>query len=158
MNAQIVHCTPGRLRIKIPAARHNIAFFSDLQQKLLSAEGISSVTINPTAASLVIVHDGDVDPRAVCRSLPGLAVTSFAMCPHTKAIARGDSERGNDTDLVFLLAKLLPLIFAGHPIARLAEIVGEPILRAVVEDMMRPRSYRLPVTAKEEEELVAIAA
>lgn len=70
MNAEIVHYTPGRLRIKIGGARHQTAFFADLQRKLLAVEGVLDVTVNPTAASLVIVHDIGIDPRAICREVP----------------------------------------------------------------------------------------
>ncbi|WEX74812.1 hypothetical protein PYH37_000093 [Sinorhizobium numidicum] len=156
LNAQIVHYTPGRLRIKIPAARHQTAFFAELQQRLLRAEGVLSVTVNPTAASLVIEHDVGIDPIAACRNIPGLAVGSSAAHPLALGV---DSGRACDTDVVFLVAKLLPLLFGGHPIAHLAEVLGEPILRAAVDSMMRPRSYPLPaVVHREEEELIAIAA
>jgi hypothetical protein len=153
LNAEIVHYTPGRLRIKIAGARHQTAFFADLQRKLLAVEGILDVTINPTAASLVIVHDIGIDPRAVCCEIPGLAVPLSAPRP------AADQSRGGEAEVILLLAKLLPLVFARHPVAQLAEVLGEPILRAVVDSMTRPKSCPLPaVENREEKELVPLAA
>ncbi|WP_331371421.1 HMA2 domain-containing protein [Sinorhizobium chiapasense] len=160
MIAQIVHYTPGRLRIKIPAARHQTTFFADLQQQLVGADGVLSVTVNPTAASLVIVHDIAVDPLALCREIPGLAVTSSAVHPHLMGTGRADNlSGGRETDLVSLLAKLLPLVFARHPLAQLAEPLAEPILRAAFDSLTQPTSYPLPVAAsRKEEDVIAIAA
>lgn len=156
MNAQIVHYTPGRLRIQIPAARHQTAYFADLQRELLCVEAVLDVTVNPTAASLVIIHDSRIDPVALCRQLPGLAVTSSAV--HPGFMAAGGAASGG-ADLIALIAKLLPLVFARHPIAQLAEPLAEPMLRAVVDSMARPSSYRLPaVTDRHEEDVTAIAA
>ncbi len=153
MNAEIVHYTPGRLRIKIAGARHQTAFFADLRRKLLAVEGVLDVTVNPTAASLVIVHDIGIDPRCICREVPGLAV------PFAAARPAADQGRGNEAEVIFLLAKLLPIFFAHHPVAQLAEVLGEPILRAVVDSMTRPTSYPLPVAAsREEKELIPLAA
>ncbi|MEZ2128816.1 MULTISPECIES: HMA2 domain-containing protein [unclassified Sinorhizobium] len=158
MNAQIVHSIPGRLRIKIPAARDQIPFFADLERKLLAAEGVLDVRVNPAAASVVIMYDDSVDPLAVCRDLPGWAVRSSAVRPRERRIVLADNAGGGDTEFVFLLAKLLPLIFAKHPVAQLAEVLGEPILRAVVDAVTRPQPYRLPEAAKDGEDLIAIAA
>ncbi|TGQ39636.1 HMA2 domain-containing protein [Mesorhizobium sp. M00.F.Ca.ET.216.01.1.1] len=156
--ARVIHRTPGRLRIKIPAARNQVAFFANLQRELLGAEGISSVTVNPTAASLVIRHDRRVDPLAVCRGIPYLAVES-SVYPPVVTNHRADATSARELDLVFLLAKLLPLVFARHPAAQLAEVLAEPVLRAVVGTMMRPQSHRSSTVAYEQaEEPMPIAA
>ncbi|TJW89550.1 MAG: hypothetical protein E5X43_17725 [Mesorhizobium sp.] len=149
--ARVVHRTAGRLRIKIPAARHQVAFFANLRRELLGAEGISSVTVNPTAASLVIVHDNSVDPLAACRGIQYLTVEST---PHPLVVTNGraDGMSGRELDLVCLLAKFLPIVFARHPAAQLAEVMAEPVLRAVVGTMMRPQSHRSSTVAHEQAE------
>jgi Heavy metal associated domain 2 len=150
ISAHVVHRTPGRLRIKIPAARNQVAFFANLQRQLAGAEGISSVTVNPAAASLVVIHDSGVDPLAVCRGIPYLAFESSV---------HADVASGRELDLVFLLAKLLPFVFARHPAAQLAEVIAEPVLRAVVGAMTRPQSHRRSTAVREQaEELMRIAA
>ncbi|TCU04848.1 HMA2 domain-containing protein [Rhizobium sullae] len=158
MNVQIVHSIPGRLRLKIPAARDQIGFLTDLQQKFLGAEGVLSVRINPAAASVVILHDDSLDPQSLGLGLHGLIVTSSAVHAHREAIEPADNVGGRDMEVAFLLAKLLPLMFARHPVAQLAELLGEPILRAVVAAMTRPQSHRLPARAQQGEEPIAIAA
>ncbi|WP_254020369.1 hypothetical protein [Mesorhizobium escarrei] len=156
--ARVVHRTAGRLRIKIPAARYQVAFFANLQRDLLGAEGITSVTVNPTAASLVIVHDNSVDPLAACRGIPYLTVEP-TLHPLVVANGRTDGMSGRELDMVFLLAKFLPLVFARHPAAQLAEVLAEPVLRAVVGTMMRPQSHRSSTVAHEQaEEPMPIAA
>jgi hypothetical protein len=157
ISAHVVHCVPGRLRIKIPAARNQIEFFANLQRQLLGAEGVSSVTVNPTAASLVIMHERGVDPLAVCRGIPYLAFGSSVHSVVTNG--RADAVNGHELDLVFVLAKLLPFVFARHPAAQLAEIFAEPVLRAVVGAVTRPQSYQLPSAVYEEaQEPMRIAA
>jgi hypothetical protein len=59
----VVHRTPKRLRLKVPPRRHDEAFFAGLQQELIKQRGIISVDLNSLTGSVVIVHDGTLDPR-----------------------------------------------------------------------------------------------
>jgi hypothetical protein len=159
LKAHVAHRTPGRLRLKIPAARDNSAFFAALQDKLRDAEGIRNVTVSPAAASLVILHDRGVDPLAACRNMPALAIAPCAV--HTPAV-RSDRAVGNvgiGGEAVMLLVKLLPFAFARHPLAQLAEVLAEPVLRVVVQALTNPRSERLPHAVRgPEDEVIPLAA
>ena len=155
LHAQIVHSIPGRLRIKVPAAQDQIAYFADLQQRLLAAEGIRSVRVSPAAASLVIVHDERVDLLALLSRIFGTSFGRSFVPAHVKTFDRADNVGGRD--LAFLLVKLLPLIFSRHPVSQLAELFGEPILRAVIDGTIPPQPYRLAAAAEQEDERVAVA-
>lgn len=61
--AYVVHRTANRLRLKVPGHRHDKAFFAGLRQELLEHCGIISVEVNPLTESVLIVHDGTLDPR-----------------------------------------------------------------------------------------------
>jgi hypothetical protein len=58
--AHIVHHIPGRVRLRVPARRHNQAFFSDTKQRLEQCEAISSVTVNPATASVLVRYSGEL--------------------------------------------------------------------------------------------------
>jgi hypothetical protein len=54
--AQIVHTLPGRTRFRIPARRHDAAYFARLDTQLRQLAGVSAVTSNPTTASVLVLH------------------------------------------------------------------------------------------------------
>ena len=61
--AYVVHCTTGRLRVKVPRHKNDEAFFAELRRELLKQRGISSVDVNSLTASVLILHDGTLDLR-----------------------------------------------------------------------------------------------
>jgi hypothetical protein len=62
--ARIAHATPNRVRLKIPAKRHDEAFFRVVEQRLAGWQNIERVEVNPVTAS-ILVHFSD--PAALVR-------------------------------------------------------------------------------------------
>ena len=52
--AFVVHCTPTRIRIKIPERQRQEAYFAALRRALLQHPDVLGVHANPLAASVVI--------------------------------------------------------------------------------------------------------
>lgn len=60
------HNTPGRLRIKTPIVKQNMAEVDKIRNLLLSISEIESFTINPVTGSIVIKYDPcKGDPEAI---------------------------------------------------------------------------------------------
>lgn len=57
LSAQIIHITPGRIRFKIPAKRHDPSFFENLQVDCSSIEGVKQVTTNMLTGSVLLLYD-----------------------------------------------------------------------------------------------------
>ncbi|MCG6896823.1 MAG: hypothetical protein LJE61_02705 [Thiocapsa sp.] len=55
--AHAVHRTRGRLRLRIPARRHDQAFFDRLTQRLCNVPGVLRSTANPETAGVLILLD-----------------------------------------------------------------------------------------------------
>lgn len=55
----IVHSTPGRLRLRIPRLLGDAVYAKRLEKLLFAEERVRSVRLNRSAASLVILYDGD---------------------------------------------------------------------------------------------------
>src|SRR5689334_9221946 len=53
----ILHHIPGRLRLRVAAARARPAYLHELIQTLNSVEGVRQVTPNPVTGSLIIFYD-----------------------------------------------------------------------------------------------------
>jgi hypothetical protein len=62
--ARIAHATPNRVRLKVPAKRHDEAFFRAIAQRLAGWQNVDRVEVNPVTAS-VLVHFSD--PTALMR-------------------------------------------------------------------------------------------
>lgn len=55
--ARIAHHIPGRVRIKIPAARRNRRVLDQVSQFINALEGVQSVEANPVTGSVVVHYD-----------------------------------------------------------------------------------------------------
>jgi hypothetical protein len=66
IEVNVVHLTHRRLRIKIPAKRHDEQFFATARQHLSERPGVQSVEVNPTTAS-ILIHTSDA--RALLQAL-----------------------------------------------------------------------------------------
>lgn len=64
--AHVVHLTPRRLRIKVPARRHDPAFFNAVKQRLAELDAVRGVEVNPATGS-ILVHSSD--SRALLQAL-----------------------------------------------------------------------------------------
>jgi hypothetical protein len=65
LSAYLVHALPGRARIRIPAKRGNQSYFRDLESALGRCADVTSVQVNPTAASALIVYPPAADLQTI---------------------------------------------------------------------------------------------
>ena len=56
--ARIAHATPNRVRLKVPARRHDKAYFRRVEERLKGWRNIDRVEVNPATAS-ILVHFSD---------------------------------------------------------------------------------------------------
>jgi hypothetical protein len=54
--AVIAHVTDGRIRLKVPARKHDAEFFSRLEAFLGGVPGIDRVEVNPLTGSVLVIH------------------------------------------------------------------------------------------------------
>jgi hypothetical protein len=91
-HAEIVHQLPGRLRLRVPAARGNPQFFGDLAQRLGTLAGVRQVRANPRTGSLLVAHAGEAEAfRRAAREAELLEVSPLAAPGPVRA--RAYSER-----------------------------------------------------------------
>jgi hypothetical protein len=62
--AHIAHRLPGRTRLRIPAHRGDPAFFARLVEQASGHPAVRSARANPVTSSLLLDHEGDVEPIA----------------------------------------------------------------------------------------------
>lgn len=56
--AYLTHSAPGRCRLRIPAKRHDADYFNTLKEQLIAGtEGIEHISVNPLAASILIIYN-----------------------------------------------------------------------------------------------------
>lgn len=58
--AQCVHRTPVRFRVRIPSKKGDKAFFAYLQAQLAQCEAVTATLPNPVTGGLLISHTGDM--------------------------------------------------------------------------------------------------
>jgi cation transport ATPase len=56
---QIAHQVPGRIRMKIPAAKRDPAMLEEIQKAFSAIPGIEEVAVNPETGSVVLRYDVD---------------------------------------------------------------------------------------------------
>lgn len=66
--AYLVHITPGRLRIRIPSRKRDLAYFSYLVEELSGFQGIERIEANPTTGGVLIIHTGEFKGLEECAS------------------------------------------------------------------------------------------
>jgi hypothetical protein len=54
--AFITHFVTGRTRIKIPARKGDVSFFTSLKERFSNFPGVQKVEVNPLTGSLLILH------------------------------------------------------------------------------------------------------
>lgn len=60
--ARLVHRLPGRARLRIEGRRGDVAWFDRLRLDLALVEGVRAVEANPRIGSLLLLHDGPLEP------------------------------------------------------------------------------------------------
>jgi hypothetical protein len=67
LHAEVAHHVPGRLRVKIMAARDNPALLESLKQIFVGVPGIDAVVVKPQSGSIVLHYDlrleGEMEQR-----------------------------------------------------------------------------------------------
>lgn len=88
--ARLVHVLPGRIRLRVPAQRGDIAFFRDLSLALMELPGVTEVTARHATAGVLIRHEGPtadlLDGLAPCLELE--AMEAEAARPLLEALLR----------------------------------------------------------------------
>ncbi|MGY3485394.1 hypothetical protein ACVW1C_003277 [Bradyrhizobium sp. USDA 4011] len=59
MKLQIAHQVPGRIRMKVPAAKENPELLEQIKQTFSVIPGIEEVIVNPATGSIVLHYDTD---------------------------------------------------------------------------------------------------
>jgi copper chaperone CopZ len=78
------HCVPGRMRVKIPALKHQLERGEEVKSLLEGIDGVSAVTYNPLTGSVVVLFDQDrIGPEKISGHLmdgglfdPSLVISS----------------------------------------------------------------------------------
>lgn len=95
--ARIVHRLPGRVRLKIDQRRYDAAWFEALALELALVEGIRTVEVNPRTASLLLFHDGPLEPVLDALAARGL-VRLESLEPREIPLTRRLRERAGRLD------------------------------------------------------------
>jgi hypothetical protein len=89
LKVNIAHQVPGRVRMKVPAAKGNPALLQEIAQTFCVIPGIERITVNPATGSVVMHYDVDrhdefhgrfqhhVDPTSARRP-PATEIDEFA--------------------------------------------------------------------------------
>jgi len=64
-SAYIKHQLPGRVRLKIPQKRGDFRYFDRIAELFTGCPGITQLQLNPSAASILICHEIEIDFLAI---------------------------------------------------------------------------------------------
>jgi hypothetical protein len=53
---EVLHSAPGRIRLRVPALRHDVGFVTRLRALLSTSASVIQTTVNPAAASIVVAY------------------------------------------------------------------------------------------------------
>jgi hypothetical protein len=62
--AHVTHRLPGRTRLRIPAHRGDTAFFARLVEQARALPELRAARANPVTSSLLLEHEGEIEPIA----------------------------------------------------------------------------------------------
>ena len=62
--ASVTHRLPGRTRLRIPARRGDAAFFERTIEQARALPSVRAARANPVTASLLLEHEGEIEPIA----------------------------------------------------------------------------------------------
>ncbi|WP_119165861.1 hypothetical protein [Algihabitans albus] len=135
--ASVAHSSRGRLRLKVPARRGDLAFFAELGGKLAAAPAVREVETNARTAGILIKHDSSGEALLAWAGDHNLLTPSGQLfTPHRQRPAAEPNWRTLVVLVVLLLAvtQLLrgqilgpatTLAFMAAQIARLRLVSGE---------------------------------
>ncbi len=70
--AHVVHHIPGRVRLRVPAKRHDRRFFSEVKAQLEQVPQVRAVAVNHTSASVLVKYEGEILDLLLAASQVGL--------------------------------------------------------------------------------------
>lgn len=90
-SVRVVHAIPGRVRLKVAGIKDNPGLAAALEERLLGAEGIHRVEVNPVTGSILLHYDArerDEVGQNLQPFFPGLDLESY---PSPASVTNGDS-------------------------------------------------------------------
>jgi hypothetical protein len=143
--AYMVHRTSDRMRIKVPGRRRDAIFFAALQRRLLQLDGVDGVEINSLTASVLIRHDGTVDPadldsfgwRLDTRTAPAIDRQSCRE-QGSGSDCRGRATRGGDSGVASVLLKMVLTAVSRQLAPPVVELALEVVLNAAMRSVNSP--------------------
>ena len=60
-DAIVVHRMQGRVRIRVPSKRGNVAYFNSIKERLSSHSGVADVEVTPATGSILMLCNGSTD-------------------------------------------------------------------------------------------------
>jgi hypothetical protein len=148
--AYVAHRSTGRLRIKIPAQRHNARFFSSLRRQLIEHAEIVGIEVNPLTASVLILHRAGFDPSDLQNPFIGLDIAGLEIRPAarprtTQRISNLDGSlrrlSGGEIDLASVILKLALAVLTRQPALQLVEWIAEAVLHAAIKSVTAPARH-----------------
>jgi hypothetical protein len=74
---QVVHFLPGRVRVKLPGLKGNIALAREVQHRLAAIDGIQHVEVSPITGSVLVLYNPGIAASFTLESLNAEAVSSL---------------------------------------------------------------------------------
>lgn len=59
-DAEIVHVSKGRFRVRIPSKRGDASYWGTIAERFSGCEGITDIEVNARTASLLFIHESDL--------------------------------------------------------------------------------------------------
>jgi hypothetical protein len=78
--AFVSHCTPKRLRLKIPSHKGDVSYFSDLKETYSGVQAFESVEVNPLTGSILFVSEA-IDLEAIAKRGEGAQLFQLPVTP-----------------------------------------------------------------------------
>jgi hypothetical protein len=95
VQAEVVHAIAGRVRLRVPRLKYDLAYASWLAQRLQSLAGISHIQVNPAAASLIVTYDLEsplAELLAAIQQISGLTIPAKPDIPDIPAAPPSQTE------------------------------------------------------------------
>jgi hypothetical protein len=165
--AYVAHRSTGRLRIKIPAQRHNARFFSNLRRQLIEHAEIVGIEVNPLTASVLILHRTGFDPSDLQNPFIGLDIAGIETRPAARSrtaqrVSNLDGNlrklSGGEIDLASVILKLALAVITRQPILQLVEWIAEAVLRGAIKSGTAPARHALDVVGSQPQHQLLAAA
>ncbi|WP_147707860.1 HMA2 domain-containing protein [Microvirga massiliensis] len=166
-HAYVAHRCTGRLRLKVPAQRHNGRYFANLRRQLGDHPEIVRIEVNPLTASVLILHREGFDLQDLRNQFLGLELDCAERLPvvrrpAARPIARLDSGlrqvSGGEVDLAAVIMKVALAVITRGSVLQVVQWIAEAVLRAAIKSVIDPdRQTRNAVQLPSRQALLAAA-